>query len=42
MLYNILRIDWFTPKQISVIYNDIIRHKIDFNFWDFKVKLFKK
>jgi hypothetical protein len=33
--------DWFTPKQILVIYKDIIRYMIDSNYNDFKVKLLR-
>ena len=33
---------WFTPKQILVIYKDMIKHKIEFNFSDFKLDIRKK
>lgn len=28
---------WFTPRQLLVIYKDITKYKINFNFLDFKV-----
>lgn len=33
---------WFTPKQILVIYKDMIKYKIEFNFSDFKLDIRKK